>query len=805
MVNDLRYAFRVLAKDFGFAAVAILTLGLGIGANTAIFTVVDALLLRPLPFPQSSKLVTLYGSNPKRAAGRAPFSLGRLQQLQAQSTSFSRLAGSCGETFNLTGVDQPEQLQAARVSADYLAVLGIQPILGRDFLPGEDSEGGKRVVLLSYGLWQRRFGGSPNIVGAALTLDSTAYTVIGVLPAGLDQPQPGIDLLATDLSAFSPFTRQQIRDGAGYITITARLKDGEDPRKAQAEMDVLNRQYLRDNVGKVDADPGAQVVVESLKSALVDNVKPALLVLCGAVGAVLLIACANIASLLLARSSGRQKELAVRAALGASRTDLIRQLLAESALLSLASGVLGLLLAEAGTRMLDRASQLNLPRIQEVHLDWQALLFTLLISLLASMFFGLIPSLQVSRPDLNAILRESSRGTSGSKRRYRTRSVLVVGQIALSMVLLIAASLLIRSFLALQHVDLGFDPQNVLTMQVSLPAAKYRSNPQQNNFFEQVLTRISAIPGVRSASASLWLPLTGIVVAPVQRSDDTPVAFGKRPLAYWESVAPDYFRAMNIRLLRGRMFTAHDNATSAPVAIVSESMARKFWPGQDSIGKQLVIARAEIRAEVVGVVADVKALAVNQSNDSEMYSPYAQRTWPSMALVVRASGDPASLIAPIRNQISNVDPDLPVTGVRTMDDIVSASFGQRRVTLWLFAAFAATALLLAAVGIYGLLAYSVAQRRQEMGIRRALGAKPANILVLVLSEGLVLALIGIAIGVVSALAITRTLSSLLYNVSPTDPSLFIGVTLVFIVVAAAASYLPARRAIDVNPLAAMRD
>ena len=620
MVTDLRYARRVLVRDYGFATVAILTLALGIGANTAIFTVVNALLLRPLPYPQSNLLVTLYGTNPKRAVGRGPFSLMRLDQLRTQTQSFSSLAGSCSESCNLTGVDQP---------------------------------------------------------------------------------QPGLDLLATDLSAFSQFTREQIRHGAGYISAIARLNPSVNIRQANAEMEVLARPYLRDNDGKVDADPDARMVVAFLKATVVEDVKPALLILCAAVGAVLLIACANIASLLLARASIRQKELAVRAALGASRSDLVRHLLAESLLLSFTGGVLGLFLASTGTRLLATNSQLNLPRIQEVQLDWQALTFTVVISLLTGVFFGWIPTLQVSRPELNAILRESSRGTSASLRRNRTRSLLVIGQVALSMVLLIAASLLTRSFLALQRVDLGFDARNVLTMQVSLPALKYRNNAQQNAFFEQVLARISAVPGVHSASASLWLPLTSIVVAPVQRADDTPLPFGMRPFAYWQGITPDYFRAMNIRLMRGRFFTEHDNAVSAGAAIVNESMARRLCPNQDPIGKQLIIARAEIHAEVVGVVADVKANAIDRKSGSEMYSPYAQRPWPSMSLAVRTSGEPLLLSAAVRYQIHQVDRDLPLIDVRTMENIVAQSFGQRRVTLWLFGAFAVSALLLAAIGIMG--------------------------------------------------------------------------------------------------------
>ena len=805
MLQDLRYALRVLAKDFGFSAVAVLTLALGIGANTAIFTVVNAVLLRPLPYPESDRLLFLYNTNLKRASGRGPFSLMRLDQLRSESRSFSNLAGFCNETFNLTGVEQPEQLQAARVSASFLQTLGVHPVLGRDFLPEEDREGAKPVVMLSYGLWQRRFGGNPDVIGTSLALDSQAHTIVGILPPGLDQPAPGLDLLATNLAAFSVFTREQIRLGAGYISVIARLRPGVSGQQAQAEMDVLNRQYLRHNAGMVDADPDARLVGSPLREILVENVKPALLVLCAAIGAVLLIACANVASLLLARATSRRKEFAVRAALGAGRADLIRQLLAESLVLSLISGVLGLALAFAATRLAGRINQLNLPRAGEIHIDWETLAFTLLVSIVTAVFFGLIPSLQTSKPDLNMILRESGRGAVGSLRRSQARGLLVIGQVAVSMILLIAASLLMRSFLKLQQVDPGFDPRNVLTMQVTLPIAKYATNSQKNAFFREALRHISATPGVNSASAMLWLPLHASVVVPIQVVGDAVLPFGKRPLAYWQSVTPDYFRTFGTRLVRGRFFTEHDNESSSGAAIVNESLARRFWPNQDPIGKQLIVARAELHEEVVGVVADVKTSALDSDAGGELYSPYAQRPWPGMIIAVKTSGNPLSLSSAVRKQIAQVDGDLPVTAVRSMEDVVSESFGQRQLTLWLLGAFAAAALVLAAIGIYGLLAYSVEQRRQEMGIRRALGARPADIVRLVLRQGLGLTLAGIAAGLAGAFLIGRALESLLFHVSPTDPVIYAGMALLFLAVALIASYLPARRALRVDPVVAIRE
>ncbi len=805
MLQDLRFAVRVLRKDFGFSAVAILTLALGIGANTAIFTVVNAVLLRPLPYPQSDGLVFLYNTNLKRASGRGPISLMRLDQLRADNQTFSKLAGFCPETFNLTGVDQPEQLQAARVSADFLQTLGVHPALGRAFLPEEDREGGKPVVMLSYGLWQRRFGGNPNIVGTSLTLDSQATTVIGVLPAGLDQPLPGLDLLATNLAGFSSFTREQIRLGAGYISVIARLKPGVSDRQAQAELDVLNRQFLQQNSGLVDSDPDARLIGSPLRGVLVENVKPALFVLCAAIGAVLLIACANVASLLMARATGRRKEFAVRAALGASRGDLIRQLLAESSVLALSSGALGLLLAESAIRLASGISQLNLPRAGEIQIDWETLAFTLLISMVTAVVFGLIPSLNASKPDLNVILRESGRGAAGSLRRSKVRGLMVIGQVAVSMILLIAASLLLRSFVALEHVDPGFDPRNVLTMQVTLPAAKYPTNAQKNVFFREALRQISTIPGVSSASASLSLPLNVGVVVPIQVVGDAVQPFGKRPLAFWHSVTPDYLKTFGAHLVRGRFFNEHDNELSAGAAVVNETLARRFWPNQDPIGKQLIVARAELREEVVGVVADVKTSTLDSEAGGELYSPYSQRPWPGMNIEVKTAGNPMLISSAVRKKIAQVDGELPVTAIRSMEDIVGDSFAQRQLTLWLLGAFAAAALVLAAIGIYGLLAYSVEQRRQEMGIRRALGARPADILQLVLREGLGLTVIGIAAGLCGAFAASRALGALLFHTSPTDPVIFAAMALLFVVVATLASYLPARRALRVDPVVAIRE
>ena len=804
MFHEFRYALRALASEFSFAAVAVLTLALGIGANTAIFTTVNAVLLRPLPYPQPDRLVSLSMGNSSVPRGGS-FSLVRLNELRSQSRSLSHIAGVCYENFNLTGLDQPEQLDGARVSYDFLQTLGLQPLLGRNFLPEEDREGGRPVVLLSYALWQRRFAGKSSIVGSALTLDSTSYTVIGVLPRGLDQPSANIDLLATNLAAFSRFTRDQIANGGGYITAIARLQPDASLQTAQAEMNLLARRYVQQNVGKIDAAADTHFSLETLHESLVANIKPALLVLSAAVGALLLIACANVASLLLARASRRRKEFAMRAALGAGRSDLARQLLAESLVLALAGGLLGILLSYAAIRLVAASTVLDLPRSQEIQIDWQTLAFTAGISILTGIIFGLIPAFQASKPDLNSILRESGRGSAGSLKRQRVRALLVVGQVGVSMVLLVAASLLIRSFIELQGVDPGFDPRNVLTMRVSLPAAKYTTDSQKNIFFLQAVEKLQAIPGVQSAGAVLALPLRAHTMAPVQIVGAAPLPFNQRPVIYWQSITPGYFQALQTRLLRGRFFTDRDTQAAPGAAIVNESFARRFWPNQDPIGQRIRVARVELEGEVVGVVADVKTARMESESGGELYTPYAQRPWPVMSIAVRTTGDPLAMAGPVRKQIASLDPELPLTSVRSMDDIVAESFAQRRWTLWLLGIFAGIALTLAGVGIFGLLAYSVEQRRQEMGIRRALGATQRDVLQLVLREGLILTSLGIVIGLAGSFALTRALGTLLYHVSPLDPSVFAATALLFLAIALLASYLPARRAIRIDPLVALRE
>jgi putative ABC transport system permease protein len=802
--HDFRYGLRMLAKSPGFTVVAALTLALGIGANTAIFSIVNALLLRPLPYPNANRLVLITENNPARGLVNGFYSLIRYHDMAEHNRSFAELAAYCFDTFNLTRGDQPEQLQGARITYNLLTALGVHPVAGRNFLPSEDQRGGRPVVLISQALWERRFGSDPNLVGGAITLNGVPYTVIGIAPRSLGALFPAIDIFATSLSEYSQFTSSQVEHGAGYLVAAGLLKPGIGLEQAQADADVLNRRYQQNYSNNVDADANATLLVSTLQSQVVTGVRTTLLVLTGAVAFVLLIGCANIASLLMARANARKREIAIRAALGAGQSDLLRQLLAESVVLSLLGGGIGLVIAVWATALAGKISETNLPRVQEIQTDWQVLAFTLALSVLAGLVFGLMPSLQSSRADVSAVLRESTRGSTGSAHRSRVRSLLVVAQIALSVVLLIGAGLLLRSFVRLQQVDTGFDPANVLSMQISLAPSRYATDEQKTVFFDRAIREIDSIPGIESSAAGLTLPLLGSIYAPMLVDGQPVVPFAARPLVEFQSITPAYFQTLRIPLLRGRYFTENDKKAAAPVAIVNAALARKFWPNEDAVGKYVVILQAQIHSQIVGVVGGVKSTTLEADVLPQLYLPYPQRAWPAMGMVVRGAGDPMRLSQAVQAKIAAVDKDQPVTNVKTMQDVVDTSFGQRKLTLLLVGIFAAVALLLAMVGIYGTMAYSVSQRTQELGIRRALGAQQADVLRLVAGQGLGLAIIGIALGVLAAAALTRLLSSLLFRVSPTDPAVFAAIAVLFALVALAAAYFPARKAAAVDPMEALR-
>ena len=804
MFHSLRYSLRMMRKSPAFTAVAVLTLALGIGANTAIFSVVNALLLRPLPLHEPECLVLITGSTPRMPGAGIPFSLPSYETMRDRNHSFSGITGYIGEGLTLTGAGDPEQLPGALVAPNFFEVLQSQPMIGRGFQPAEGEAGGRPVVVISDSLWQRRFTSDPAILGKPITLGQEVYTIIGVMPPEFPFPYGRMDVWATRLMKYTGLQPEQIRNGAGYITGIARLKPGVSATQADAELAIINRQYRQEHPGNPDASPEGRLALIPFQESLVTGIRPTLLILTGAVGFVLLIACANVASLMLARATGRAKEIVVRAALGASRGSLIRQLLLESLLLAMAGAALGVVLASWGVSLLANSSQATLPGFQPIRVDLPVLAFTLAVSLLTGIVFGVMPALQVSRPDLNAVLRDGGWGTTGGARRQRTRSLLVAGQMALSIVLLIGAGLLVESFRQLQTVNPGFDPRHALTMGISLPPARYPDDARRTQFLRDVVGRMQALPGVTSASASLGLPLSISVMAPFLAEGQPAVAMGQRPLAQWNATTPDYFRTLGIPLVRGRDFSWTDDEKAPRRVIVSQSLARQFWPNDDPVGKHISYARRQILAEIVGVAGDVKSRGLDSDAGMVFYTPYPQFSWPNMALTIRTNGDPQQLSHAVRAQVFAVDRDLPVVNTRTVEEVVDNTLSQRRQTMYLIAGFAAVALLLAVVGLYGVMSYSVVQRTTEIGIRQAIGAQRADILRMVLGQGLRLSLAGIGIGAVAASALTRLISKMLFHVSATDPLTFASISILFLAVALAASYLPAFRATRVDPLEALR-
>jgi predicted permease len=800
LTQDLRYALRTLLKSRTFTAVALLALALGIGANTAIFTVVNAVLLRPLPYREPGRLVAIKTINLK--SGDSSFgnaSPADFADWRAQSKSFEQLAAETGGSVTLTGVGQPESFPAARVSDDYFAMFGVKPMLGRTFLPDEFKSAAGPTIILSHRLWQRRFAGDPGLVGQTLTLDGKPSTVIGVMPP--DFRQPAYAEVWTPLLTDSGEMRLR---GARYFIIMARLKPGVTQAQAQAEMSTVAA-GLEEQHPQSNANWGVRVF--PLQESIVGNFREALLVLSGAVGFVLLIACANVASLLLARASERDKELAIRAALGATRLRVIRQLLTESILLAFAGGAAGLLLALWGVKAILRLipDAMRFPRLDEIQIDGRALAFTLVVSLATGIVFGLIPGLKASRPDLRGSLKEGGRAATGSPRAHRTRGLLVISEVAIALLLLIGAGLLIRSFARLQQTELGFDAENLLAIGVSASPQKYPRARERAAYYKQFLDRLEALPGVESAALSSSLPLGFNLVFPyvVEGRDASPA---DAPQAAYSSVSPNYFKAMRIPLLAGREFTERDNSDAPNVAIINETMARRSFANEDRVGKHIKIdyLNQPTSFEVVGVVGDTKQSSLADQTNVGIYVPYFQYPWFSSLLVVRAAADPAGFAAPAQGAIWEVDKDKPISYVKTMDQLLSESVAQPRLYLTLLGAFAMVALALAVIGIYGVMSYSVRQRTREIGIRMALGASAGDVLRLVVGQGLVLISAGVALGLVAALALTRVMASLLHGINATDPVTFFGGALILAGVALGACFVPARRATRVDPMAALR-
>jgi putative ABC transport system permease protein len=799
--QDLRYGARMLLKKPGFTLVAIITLALGIGANTAIFSVVNAVLLRPLPYPEPERLMQIFLHNPDSASGRGGYGNADFQALRERNQSFEKIAAiSSGNRFSLTGSGAPEQVIGAVVTAEFFDMLGVNPQRGRTFLAGEDKPGSPRTVVVSHGFWEKYLLSNPNAVGQTVTLNNESFTVIGVMSPDFRFTSFGPAELWTALQLDPPRARPPY-----FLRVIGRLKPGASERQAQAEVssicDQVQQQYP-------NSTPRA-ARVEPFKRAIIGDAQLSLSVLLGAVFFVLLIASVNVANLLLARATEREREIAVRAALGASRLRLIRQALTESWLLAVLGGALGLLLAQWGVDLIVALSPENLPRLDEISLDGRVLVITLLTTCFSGLVFGLAPALQSSQVDVHTTLKEGGRSGAEGFRSKRLRELFIVSEFALALLLLIGAGLMIRSFLRLQRVNPGFEPDRVLTAQIVLPQSRYREAARVGAFHQLLLQRVRALPGVQAASVSMSLPPDLLMMRnPFVVEGQTPAPGQSLPLAEQLLVSPDYFRTLGIRRHAGRDFTDADDGAAPQVVIINESLARQYFPQQDPVGKRLQTGDYSPTGPwltIVGVVADVKYSGLRESVQPALYTPFQQNLWwRSMYLAVKAGGDPLSLINVARNEVWAVDRDLPVTQIKTMDQLMSDAVAEPRVYTTLLGIFGAVALLLAAVGIYGVMAYAVTQRTREIGVRMALGAQTGAVLRLVIGAGMKLALLGMAIGLLAAFALTRLMAKLLFNVSATDPVTFALIALLLLGVALLACYLPARRAMKVDPMIALR-
>jgi putative ABC transport system permease protein len=806
--QDIRYGLRMLVKSPSLSIVATIALALGIGANTAIFSVVNAVLLRPLPFPNSDALMSVWEKNMARGLGRNAYSYPNFFDLRDQNHVFEHIAAYHDSDFTLTGQGQPVMLHGTVASADLFSVLGVKPMLGRTPTAAEDklTESG-RVVVLSERLFASRFNSDPNVINKTITLNGHSFTIIGVMPKGFEFPiqNDPLDLwttIADDAAGKEPVTAQR---GAHFLRLIGRLKTGITETQAQADVDIvgtrLSQQYP-------DTNTNRGVYVESTLKALVGDVRPALLIMLGAVACVLLIACANVANLLLARAITRHKEMALRSALGASRLRVVRQLLTESVLLSLAGGILGLALAVWWSDLLIALGKKDIPRAIQVGLDWRVLGFTLGVTLLTGFVFGLVPALHLSKTDLTESLKEG-RGAGGAARKNRVRGVLVVAELALAVVLLVGAGLLIQSFWRLQHVKSGLQARNVLTFNVSLPEARY-SSEKQARFYRDLANRVRNLPGVQSASAALPLPLSGDRFSISFQIDGRPVAPKDEPVADLFMTEPDYFRTMGIPMLQGRDFNERDDHGSTPVVIVSDKFAKEYFPGENPIGKRIQpgISTWEnddsTMREIIGVVADIHNRALNADPKPVYYLPQSQVPLNELSMVVKTSNDPHALINSVTREVAAMDSELPVFGVKTMEEYISSSVAAPRFNTTLLSIFASVALVLTIIGLYGVMSYSVAQRTNEIGIRMALGAQTRDVLGMIVKDGVKIVGIGLLLGIGGALLLTRLLETLLFGVTTRDPLTFLFIAALLSLVAMLACCIPALRATRVDPLEALR-
>ena len=798
-LQDLRYAVRALLRAPGFTAAAVLTLALGIGANTAIFSVVNAVLLRSLPYPDPDRLVSVFHFAKGNETTMSP---ANFEDLRAQATSYEAMAAYYGSGLTLTGRDEAVRLEGAEVTGAFFDVLGVRPLLGRGFRPDENEAGKSDVAVLSHSLWKNRFAGDRGVVGRTVLLDGTPHTVVGVMPEGFSFPaRRDVWIPVTKDGAWGPGNR-----GAWWISVIGRLKEGVTPERADTEARAVAARLEK---AYPDVNTGVSFTALPAHEAIVGDVRGKLLVLLAGVGFVLLIACANVANLLLARSAARRGEIAVRIALGAGRGRLVRQFLTESAILGLLGGGAGLLLALYGTEVLVALKPQGIPRLDGVGVDGTVVAFTLGLSLLTGLLFGLVPALQLTRPGLVEELKEGGRGTQGGRRSARTRGALVLAQTALAVMLLAAAGLLLRSFLLLQGVDPGFEKGQALVFRVSVPGSAY-DDARAVVFYDRLLERMRAIPGVQQAGAVMGRPMGGLGFGFSFEVDGWPEALpGQAPVMETRVATPDYFRAMGIPLLRGRAFTAADRAGSPQVVVLSESGVRKFFPNEDPMGKRIQLGwgLGEDRfagGTVVGIVRDVKHFGLDEEEEPEIYLPHAQTPMKSMDVVLRTAVAPTSVLSAVRREVAALDPNVPVFKVETLEEVVGQSVSQPRFYTLLLGIFAAVALALAGIGIFGVTAYGVAQRTRELGIRMALGATAGEVVGLVVRQGMRVAAAGVALGLVGALLATRALRSMLFGVGAGDPITLVGVTAFLAAVALLACWIPARRAARLDPMAALR-
>jgi len=798
MLNDFRYALRQLIKAPSFTIVAILTLALGIGACTAIFSVVNVVLLQPLDYSKPHRIVNIRETNlPKFPE----FSVSPPNYLdwQKQTKSYDYLAAYTGARINLTGNGEPQQLLGIKATGHYFDVYGIKPVVGRFLLPEEDAQGKNHVVVLSYGFWQRVFGGARDVVGRAVQLNGEPYQVVGVAPFGFGLTGK-IDAWLP--MAFKPDETANDARGGHYINVAGRLKPGVTVAQARAELEVLASQLANQYP---DSNKGWGILMMPIQDYTVRDVKPVLYTLLGAVGCVLLIACANLANLLLARATARSREISIRAALGAGRGRLIRQLLTESVVLAVCGGIAGVLLARWGLDALLALAPTSLPRISEIHLDFGVLLFSLGLSVVTGLLFGIAPALLAARTDVNEALKQGTRGSTEGGARGRLRSALVVTEVTFALVLLGGAGLLARSFMQLTHVDPGFVPENATLMRLSLPQKKYAEKDQQIAFANALLERVKSLPGIQAAGITQSMPLVGDYVLTFNIEGRPAIAPSDLPSTNYYAVTPDYFRAMGIRLVRGRVFTPQDDTKAPRVAIINETMAHQFFPNEDPIGKRINITNGpDTWREIIGIVADIKQYGLDKATSAQSYEPFAQVPFTSLNVVIRTKGSPAALLGALRPVVYAVDKDQPVGIIRPLEEIMADSIARQRFAMTLLTVFSGVALVIAAVGIYGVMAYNVVQRTGEFGIRMALGAQQRDVLRLVLAQGGKLIGLGLAIGLLATLGASRAMGSMLFNTSAYDPLTLMSITLLLGAVALVACFFPANRATKVNPIEALR-